>query len=620
MPRPCDLGRGAASLNQAMSAVRRLETACFASMRRRARTVTLPIPSGVAFVGRGYFLAVSQKHARYLRQAALSIAVCTLGVLPVVAAMPSDRRVTPSLEGNRILIVTTTHEGGRALADVLSELYGADVAVETSAAYSPWIDEHSSDGIVYLGADYYARPKPGFLADVRRTRKPVLWLGYHAWLLGDDFLMSKGLVIHDRYTSLMTSVALDPPVSIPPTEATAVESLGAPVLFWLTDARDTRTPGALHGGNLTYLSYVPRVDLYAAEFAPLLMTMRDAFGRARPPRIPRRPDYATRIEAARRDTFRTGIHLPVYAARTTDHSVGYDAEQWHANLVRIKRSGAEWVNIVRTYQMADVKASVVEADPVLTPTLESLADITADAHKVGLLVRLHMAVNLIGHRPNEWHGMISPADRRRWWASYDARVRELAEFATTHEIESLMLGTEFTSMQHDVADWRRLIAMLRDEVKYPGLIGYGVNFNSLNVEWLDALDFFGISAYWPLAADRDPDLDTLMHSWDEIDTTLRRWKAAHSRVPLELGEIGYVSQPYASVLPFSWKSHKGDQQSLTEQLRCYESVLRFLTTATYVSGVHFFASTAEDLEPGSRGYTPFGKPAERVMNAIMAMR
>jgi hypothetical protein len=183
-----------------------------------------------------------------------------------------------------------------------------------------------------------------------------------------------------------------------------------------------------------------------------------------------------------------------------------------------------------------------------------------------------------------------------------------------------MLGTEFTSMQGDTEEWRELIAALRTDAGYRGLIGYGVNYNSTRVDWLDALDFFGISAYWPLSDRRDPDLATLMRSWSSIDAMLRRWKASHPNVALELGEIGYVSQPYASVLPFSWKAHRGAQQSLIEQLRCYESLRAFLSTATYIAGVHFFASTAEDTDPASRGYTPFGKPAEAVMKRILRMR
>jgi hypothetical protein len=525
-----------------------------------------------------------------------------------------------TLQGNRILLVTSAQDAGMALADILAEIYDADVSIKDPDSYDPLIDEYYYDGLVYLGADYYKPPKQGLVEDVQNTRKPVLWLGYHGWLLDPDYLAAKGIMLHDRHRGPISNLDFGGEIAMEPREVAIVDSKPDSVLYWVIDADGQRSPGAVHAGNLTYVAYVPEFDLYGAELAPLLAAIRSAFGNAVPPRSPEQPPYAARVKKARADRFRTGIHLPVYVARTTDTTAGYDADQWHANLMRIKRSGAEWVNVVRTYYMHDLKASTVEADPALTPTLDSLANIVADAHKLGLLVRLHPAINLVERSPLEWHGMIRPADRKRWWASFSAKMRELAGFARTHEIESLMLGTEFTSMQHDGADWRRLIEMVRNDVGYPGLIGYGVNYNSLDIDWLDALDFFSISAYWPLSETRDPKLPALMRSWRSIDKQLRRWKNAHPAIPLELGEIGYVSQPYASVLPFSWKAHKGEQQDLGEQLTCYESVREFLKTASYISGVHFFASTAEDTEPDSLGYTPFGKPAEKVMDDIIKMR
>jgi hypothetical protein len=539
---------------------------------------------------------------------------------PAGAGITGSGQPVAALRGNRLVLVTSAPQAGRALADILTELYKTDVTVKNVGSYDPLIDEYYYDGLIYLGAEYYQPPKQGLVDDVQRTRKPVLWVGYHGWLLDPAFLAAKGIMIRDQHKGPMTQVISATTLAMEPKEATVTEAKDKSVLYWLADANGERTPGAVHAGNFTFVPYVPDIDLYAAEFGPLLGAIRAAFGDAVPPPSAAPPDYTRRIEAARADTFRTGVHLPVYVAKTTEQAAGYDSDQWHANLMRIKQSGAEWVNLVRTYYMDNVSASAVKVDSALTPTLESLANIVSDAHKLGLLVRLHLAINLEDRKPLEWHGMIHPSDRPGWWRSFGATVRELAEFARDHDVESLMLGTEFTSMQHDTAEWRKLIDMVRNDVGYRGLIGYGVNYNSLDIEWLDALDFFSISAYWPLSKTRDPKLATLMQSWRSIDKQLRRWKNAHRAIPLELGEIGYVSQPYASVLPFSWKAHKGEQQDLSEQLTCYESVRDFIETAPYIGGVHFFASTAEDTDPNSLGYTPFGKPAEKVMDEIIHMR
>ena len=524
------------------------------------------------------------------------------------------------LRGNRLLIVTSEGESGENLSRLLAEMYGAQVTTKAMGDYDPFIDEYYYDGFVYLGSDYYAHPKQGFLDDMAHTEKPVLWVNYHVWLLDAGFLKSKGIEIRDEHLPSLNRVVLHRTITRAPTDATLVKSSRDAVLYWLEGSGHERIPGAVHSGNFTYVSYLPHMDLFAVDFGPFLAAIRAAFGARKPPRTPKAPDYERRVEKARLDSFRTGIHLPVYVAETTDKVPGYDSDLWHANLMRIKESGAEWVDLVRTFYQKDLHASTVYADSKLTPTLKSLGNIVADAHRLGLLVRLHIAINLVERGPLEWHGMIRPNDAQKWWNSFDAAVRETAAFARRHEVESIMLGTEFTSMQEDGDRWRELIRMVREDIRYKGLTGYGVNYNSPNVQWLDALDFFSISAYWPLSERRDPDLKTLMESWRIIDKKLRWWKKSHAAISLELGEVGYVSQPYASVLPFSWKANKGQQQSMAEQLSCYESLRRFLAQAEYIGGVHIFASTAEDDQAGSVGYTPFGKPAERVVEEIFKLR
>ena len=89
---------------------------------------------------------------------------------------------------------------------------------------------------------------------------------------------------------------------------------------------------------------------------------------------------------------------------------------------------------------------------------------------------------------------------------------------------------------------------------------------------------------------------------------------------MEFTEVGYVSQPYSSVLPFSWKAHRGRRQSLSEQKEAYLSLLRYLRDQPKIAGIHIFASTEEDDVPENIGYTPFGKPAEYVVNDILRLR
>ena len=528
----------------------------------------------------------------------------------------------PTLTGNRFLIVTSNADSGDRLAKILQELYGAEVSIKATNEYSSFIDEATFDAFIYYGYEYLQPPSQGFIHDMERTSKPVLWINYHGWTLNQKYLSAKGISIIDDHDTSYTKIEMQEVFDLTPTDITFVKAKPEKVICYLRSQSGERTPGAVHSDNFTYVAYSPNLDIFASDFLPFLTAIRATFGKRPAPanKAALNLNYQERISEARKDVFRTGVHLPVYVASSRDEVFGYEDDKWHENLVRIKQSGAEWVNLVRTFYQTDVHSADIHANENLTPRLVALENIIHDAHDLGLKVQLHIAINLLTREPGDWHGMITPDNRQQWWTGYQALVLEMAEFSKRNEVEALIIGTEYTSMQSDEKNWRALIEMIKEQAQYSGMLGYGANFNSLEIAWWDALDFLGISAYWPLSKDRDPDLQTLNKAWSLINKRLEIWRAKYPSLRIEFTEVGYASQPYSSVLPFSWKPHKGKAQSLSEQLRCYRALQKFLEYEPKIKGVHIFASTAGDDDPDSIDYTPFGKPAEKVMKQIMEIR
>lgn len=566
-----------------------------------------------------------------LRMVALTLAL--LGLAITVRAAPAASAVAPSatsptpttgLQGNKVLVVApeASRVIARELAGLLTDHFAWQVSVLASHEYVPGVDERAHDGFVYLGAHFGSPPPAGLLADMARTTKPVLWIGYHAWLLDAAFLRGRGLRIEDRHSNRYVSVVLRSVEPLPATDTTWVEAPDEAVISWLYDAsRLHALPGAVRVGNFGFVSYFPSLDAKRADFPAFRAALQAVFG----PRLRRsaRAPFTQRVEAARADRFRTGIHLPIYVAGTTGQAVGYDSERLHAKLARIRETGAEWVTVAQIHFQDGIAGTEIRADPVLTAGWPSLANIVRDAQAIGLLVRLSIVVNLAEgtERGDEWRGMIRPANAERWWAAYRKLVLQAAAFAREHEVESLTIGAELNTMQTQTARWRDLARAVRDEAGYRGLVGYQVNFNALDtVAWADAIDYLAIAAYWPLAGNRDAPLSELSASWARIAPQLAAAQRRHPRLSIEFGEIGYVSQPYAAVLPYSWKPDRRHTRSVQEQLRCYQALERFLASHPVVAGVHFFASTIEDFDPRSIGYTPFGKPAAEVMTRILRSR
>ena len=552
-----------------------------------------------------------------------SVASSVASSITSLVSNPVTSPLVP-MTGNRVLVVAPKEALAEAqhLSAVVSSLLPLDIHVSTNQAYAPGIDERFYDGFIYLGSRYEKPPKTGLLADMAATTKPVLWIGYHAWLLEKPALLANGIHIYDQHSDIYNLIVTYVTAALPATDTTRVEAPNKRVLSWLYDAsRLQPIPGAVQVDHFTYLAYFPALIPTAADFGAFQTALVATFGR-QPPAAKPQPSFDQRVAAARTDPYWGGVHLPIYVSHSHGQVVGYDADQLHANLLRIVDAGGEWLTISQIYYQDGITASQIYADPLLTPRFASIQNLVQDAQKLGLRVRLSPITNIseASRAANQWRGMIRPAQLSSWWSSYREMMITAAKFARDNHIEALNIGAELTAMQQDQAQWRALIETVRSEVGYTGLIGYQVNFDQhsrASLAWADALDYLGIAAYWPIAGDRDPDPQELKNSWQVIGEQLTHWLADQTIKRLEFGELGYVNQPYTSVYPYSWKPHRGGRPGPEEQLNCYEALEWFLARYPQVSGIHIFASTEEDMIPDSIGYSPFGKPAEAAVRRIL---
>ena len=70
-------------------------------------------------------------------------------------------------------------------------------------------------------------------------------------------------------------------------------------------------------------------------------------------------------------------------------------------------------------------------------------------------------------------------------------------------------------------EWRRIIARVR--AIYRGPVTYGANFDEVfDVKFWDALDWIGVSAYFPLVDDASPDRESPARAWQRDPTRSRR--------------------------------------------------------------------------------------------------
>jgi hypothetical protein len=220
---------------------------------------------------------------------------------------------------------------------------------------------------------------------------------------------------------------------------------------------------------------------------------------------------------------------------------------------------------------------------------------------------LEMRGEHLGHNRVE---MRSEADWRTWFTGYEAYVLRYAREAQAAGADAFCVGRELdTTALRREPDWRRVIASVRRE--FSGPLTYSANFDTWEgLSFWDALDFIGVSAYFPLSQAQEPSLDELEAGWDRALAPL---EAAHRRWgrPVLLTEVGYPSIASAARAPWREENAPAD---VWLQARCYEATLRALSRRPWVEGA-FFWLWERSARPAFRdpSHTIVDKPAMLTM-------
>jgi hypothetical protein len=311
---------------------------------------------------------------------------------------------------------------------------------------------------------------------------------------------------------------------------------------------------------------------------------------------PRSADPAT--GSADEVTFVRGVGLGLFA---TDPEWDYGA------LVdEIRARGATDVLVVVNAYQSDRFASDIAPRSGRTPSEATVARTLAQVRRAGMRAALMPVVRLDRRGRHDWRGTIAPADGLdAWFASYRRFVFPLARLAEEGGAERFVVGSELGSLEPYQARWRALISELRE--RFSRTLTYSANWDhSHGVEFWDALDEVGLTAYFPLARDGEPpSAGALADAWRtpraEIDALARRVGK-----PVLITEVGYPSQRGAADRPWDDTSVAGVDLRL--QQRLYRSFCDAFTQTPSVSGFYVWNWFGFG-GPRDAGFTPRGKPA-----------
>jgi hypothetical protein len=311
------------------------------------------------------------------------------------------------------------------------------------------------------------------------------------------------------------------------------------------------------------------------------------------------------------DDFQKGLNYTAWAREQlstpeSDHS-----------LKKLAATGANWVAIVVFGYQQTYTSNTVTRDPSRTPADEELVHAIATAHDLGLKVMLKPHVDLRDDR-DHWRGNIgeaftSEAQWRAWFESYSAFINHYAKLAQTHSVDQFCVGTELVGTSHREADWRKVVAGVRE--RFAGPITYAGNHGTedVGIAWWDAVDFIGIDAYYVLTDKTDPTLDELKAAWVDMGyvETMAGLAEKYDR-PVLITEIGYRSADGTIKTPWDWDDLPLDLQ---EQADAYQAAMDVMWGQPWLAGIYWWNWEVNPQKGGleDKGYSPHGKPAEDVL-------
>ncbi|MBN2217129.1 MAG: hypothetical protein JW719_07115 [Pirellulales bacterium] len=286
------------------------------------------------------------------------------------------------------------------------------------------------------------------------------------------------------------------------------------------------------------------------------------------------------------------------------------------SLERLAATGTRWIALSFAAHVASKQSTEIDFGAANGSMVsdEEIHRAIGLARARGMKIMLKPMIN---SRDGAWRAEIrfaSDKDWDAWWNHYEAFLLHYAKIAADAKCEMLCVGCEMRSMEPFADRWRQVIAKTRRI--YSGLIVYDANHDDVDkVEWFDAVDVIGVSAYYPVASAGDASLDRMLDGWKPVRTRLRQISRRWDK-PVLFAEIGVRSAKGCSATP--WDAGRDDRPyDGEEQARFYEAAFQSFAREPWFLGFFWWDWPARMRDrnegPGRTDFHVFGKPAEEVL-------
>lgn len=254
-----------------------------------------------------------------------------------------------------------------------------------------------------------------------------------------------------------------------------------------------------------------------------------------------------------------------------------------------------------------------------TPTDSSLVNAINYIKSQGMKPSLKMFVE---SSDGSWRALINPSDRNGWFANYTTLLKKYAQLSQMNNLEIFNLGTEMAKMtmpsynSDNTRQWRELIRQVRQS--YSGKLTYGANhgepFSEVNtLEFWDALDYIGVSAYFTLSSSELPSVQELTNSWQYTAAQVLEPLANRYQKQIIFTEIGYRSVNKTAQTPGDWSQPRYFMED--GQVNAFEALFGYFENKSYMYGFQIW-DVSSDPNYGGSGNTDYTFVNKKAENTI----
>jgi len=283
----------------------------------------------------------------------------------------------------------------------------------------------------------------------------------------------------------------------------------------------------------------------------------------------------------------------------------------------LQQINANWVALVPyAYSRASEPNVYYEGDrQYWGESLNGIKVNIQQAHAAGLKVMIKPHVWLRGG----WIGDFDLDTEEQWkiWeADYEKYIMLFAKLAAQENAEMICIGTEYRNAAKKRPQfWIKLAQDIRKI--YLGKLTYCANWDDYtDVKFWKALDYVGMSGYFPLSDAQTPAIEDLEKAWKPVKEQLKSFATKEGR-PILFTEYGYRSMDQAA-----WRSWEMEYQERPvnniAQANAYEALYKSLWSEKWFAGGFAWKwySSFRRIDPeNNHDWTPQNKKAQEVMKA-----